>query len=180
MHHGPSFQFYPGDWMRNANLRRCSHSERGALIDILCLMHDSAEYGLLRWPLKDIAKSIHAPVALLKALVAKKVLKGCDSGDCEPFTYTPRSGRKSGPTVTLIESQPGPIWFSTRMVKDEHVRKVRAEGRAPMAPFDDGFGDTKDAHQSLTFPADADVDVDAKASLGSGKNYLPKVVGGDW
>ena len=30
----PSFQFYPADWLGNTNLRRCSHSEKGAWIDV--------------------------------------------------------------------------------------------------------------------------------------------------
>jgi hypothetical protein len=120
----PSFQFYPADWLGSSNLRRCSHELKGVWIDVLCLMHGSpSEYGVLRWPLKDIAQAVGCKRSLLVALVEMGILKGADPGETsETFTYTPRSGRKNGPTLTLVPSQPGPIWFSSRMVKDEHVR----------------------------------------------------------
>jgi hypothetical protein len=53
----PSFQFYPADWRGNANLRRCSEAARGAWMDILCLLHDSDTYGIVRWPLVDLANA---------------------------------------------------------------------------------------------------------------------------
>lgn len=120
----PSFQFYPSDWQANTNLRRCTFEERGIWLEVMCLMHDANEYGLLRWPLKDIAQAIGCKCSLLGALVGKHVMKGADSGDtCEAFVYTPRSGRVDGPPVTLIPEQPGPLWYSSRMVKDEYVRQ---------------------------------------------------------
>lgn len=133
----PSFQFYPGDWTGNSNLRRCTHAEKGAWLDIMCLMHDQEEYGVLRWPLKEIALAAGCPIALVKALVSKGVLKGDDAELSEPFVYTPRSGRKNGDPVDLITTQAGPIWYSSRMVKDEYVRTIRGEGLR--------FGDGNDA-----------------------------------
>lgn len=119
----PSFQFYPSDWQANTNLRRCTFEERGIWLEVMCLMHDADEYGRLRWPLKDIAQAIGCKCSLLGALVSKHVMKGADSGEkCEAFIYTPRSGRVDGPPVTLIPEQPGPLWYSSRMVKDEYVR----------------------------------------------------------
>ncbi|MFY1903825.1 hypothetical protein ACOTBZ_29470 [Achromobacter xylosoxidans] len=139
----PSFQFYPGDWTGNSNLRRCTHAEKGAWLDIMCLMHDQEEYGVLRWPMKEIAQAAGCPVALVKGLVAKGVLKGDDKVLDEPFVYTPRSGRKDGEPVTLVTPQDGPIWYSSRMVKDEYVRTIRGEGSR--------FGDGNDA-ASKTVP----------------------------
>ncbi|WP_083315585.1 HNH endonuclease [Achromobacter xylosoxidans] len=137
----PSFQFYPGDWTGNSNLRRCTHAEKGAWLDIMCLMHDQEEYGVLRWPMKEIAQAAGCPVALVKGLVAKGVLKGDDKVLDEPFVYTPRSGRKDGEPVTLVTPQDGPIWYSSRMVKDEYVRsnagastRFGAENKADSQP----------------------------------------------
>ena len=138
----PAFQFYPGDWLRNANLRRCSHAARGAWMDVLCVLHDSDEYGLIRWPLADLANACAAPIKLLRELVDKGVLKGCDKGQCEPFIYTPRSGRKDGDPVTLVAQQAGPIWYSSRMVKDEYVRTIRGESSR--------FGDSPDKPPKAT------------------------------
>lgn len=126
----PSFQFYPADWRSNANLGRCSFGARGAWLDVMCVLHDSDEqYGVVRWPLKELANSAKVPLALLRELVDKSVLKGADKGAMvQPFVYVPRSGRKDGTPVVLIAEQPGPVWFSSRMVKDEHVRHIRGEG----------------------------------------------------
>lgn len=124
----PSFQFYPGDWQANSNLRRCTHAEKGVWIDVMCLLHDSEEYGVLRWPLKEIAQAIGAPLATLRAIVSKGVLKGADNGQsCAACIYVPRSGRRDGEPVTLVAEQEGPLWYSSRMVKDEYVRSVRGE-----------------------------------------------------
>lgn len=123
----PAFQFYPDNWRNNANLRRCSWAARGVWIEVMCLMHDSDRYGVLEWPLKEIAQALGCTTAPLKELVEKSVLKGCDKGGCEPFVYVPRSGRRDGAPVTLIEPQAGPIWFSSRMLKDEYKRIARGE-----------------------------------------------------
>ena len=146
----PSFQFYPGDWQANSNLKRCSHAEKGIWLDVLCLMHDQPEYGVLRWPLKEIAQAVGCSVAALKSLQAKCIIKGDDKQLNEQFIYTPRSGRKDGDPVTLLDTQAGPIWYSSRMVKDEYVRTIRGETTrfgevlddapkpSPIPPFGDG------------------------------------------
>lgn len=141
----PSFQFYPADWRNNANLRRCSWAARGVWIEVMGLLHDSDRYGALHWTLKEIAQAIGCPVALVKELASKDVLKGCDSGSCDSLIYVPRSGRKDGKPVTLIEAQDGPIWFSSRMVKDEYIREVRGESTR----FD---GDKKDTPKPAPKP----------------------------
>ena len=145
----PAFQFYPGDWRNNAKLRRCSWEARGVWIECMGLMHDSDEYGVLRWKLDEIAQALGAPKKILKELVDKGVLHGCEKGLCEPMVYVPKSGRREGPAVTLIEAQQGPIWYSPRMVRDEYVRAKRGIGTqfgdgdnpSPKGGFGDGFGD---------------------------------------
>lgn len=142
----PSFQFYPGDWRSNANLRRCTHAERGIWMDLLCLMHDGEQYGVLRWPLKEIAQAVGCRVSELRSLVAKGVLKGADQGETvEPFIYKPRHGGQEGQPVTLIHRQQGPVWYSSRMLTDEHIRirrgastRIDGDGNLPpkLAPKD--------------------------------------------
>lgn len=118
----PSFQFYPADWRNNAKLRRCSWAARGVWIELIGLLHDSDDYGVLRWPLKQIAQALGCPLKLLNELVECGVLYGAEKGECEAFVYTPRSGRKNGEPVELVPAQQGPVWFSPRMVRDEYVR----------------------------------------------------------
>lgn len=123
----PSYQHYPADWRNNAKLRRCSWEARGVWIEVLGLMHDSDEYGILRWDLKEISQALGAPIKALKELVLKEVMKGADRGEIEAYIYTPISGRKAGPSVTLIPETAGPLWYSPRMVRDEYVRTVRGQ-----------------------------------------------------
>jgi hypothetical protein len=120
----PSLQFYPADWRNNAKLRRCTHAARGVWMDVMCLLHDADEYGVLRWPLKDIAQAAGAPLQLVRELVDKDVLKGGDSG-IKAFVFTPRHANQDGPPVTLVEAAEGPAWFSSRLVRDEYVRQRR-------------------------------------------------------
>ena len=150
----PSFQFYPGDWSANPNLKRCTFAEKGIWLEAMCLMHDQPDYGVLRWPLKEIAEAVKCRPADLQALIRKGVLKGADHELTEPFIYTPRTGRKDGYPVVLLAAQPGPIWYSSRMVRDEYVRTTRGEASrfgegnsaspiaapnySPKPPFGDG------------------------------------------
>ena len=146
----PSFQFYPGDWQANSKLRRCTHEEKGIWIDVMCLLHDQEEYGVVRWPLKDIAHVVGSTVAKLRGLVEKGVLKGADAGElCEALIFTPVSGRRKFPSVTLIDAQNGPIWYSSRMVEDEYKRHVRGGSKtgqsdspnpSPTPPFGEYIG----------------------------------------
>src|SRR6478609_4561314 len=120
----PAFQFYPADWRSNAKLRRCSEGARGSWMDVLCLLHDSDEYGVIRWPLADIARAAGVPVRLLKELCAKNVLKGGDKG-CDAYVFTPRHAGKDGEPVTLLEASDSSCWYCSRFVRDEYVRQRR-------------------------------------------------------
>lgn len=120
----PSFQFYPRDWAANAKLKLCTHAEKGAWIDVLCLLHQSDEYGILRWPLERIARAISCRNGNVSRLAAKQILKGSDTDLVEPLIWTPYHARKAGEPVVLIPATQGPIWFSGRMVIDEYKRQI--------------------------------------------------------
>jgi hypothetical protein len=141
----PAFQFYPGDWKTNANLRRCSWAARGVWIEIMGLMHDSDTYGVLYWPLKEIAQAVGCPVALVREIADKGVMRGSDRGAVEGFIYTPRSGRQDGEPVELVPASTGPIWYSSRMVRDEYVRSRLGVGSR--------FGSAKNGDENGDKPA---------------------------
>ena len=122
----PSFQFYPADWRNNAKLRRCSEAARGAWMDVLCVLHDSDEYGVCRWPLADLARAAGVPLKLVKELATKDVLKGADK-DAPPYIFTPRHAGKAGEPVTLVDGNGGACWYSSRFVRDEYVRLRRGQ-----------------------------------------------------
>ncbi len=122
----PAFQLYPGDWLKNLKLRRCSWQARGAWIEVLCLLHGSDEYGLLRWPLEEIAQAIGCPMKTMNELVEKEVFKGADHG-CRPYVFTPTHAGRKGAPITLVAVSDQPCWYSSRMVRDEYVRSKRGE-----------------------------------------------------
>jgi hypothetical protein len=123
----PSFQFYPADWLADANLKACTFSEKGVWIELLCLLHQAPEYGILRWPLERISAVIRCRKRVVETLVKNGVLLGHDTALGDAFVFRPYHGRTLGDPVTLIPAQQGPIWFSGRMVRDEHKRKTAGQ-----------------------------------------------------
>lgn len=187
----PSFQFYPGDWSTDLALRRCSPAARGVWMDVLCALHNSDDaYGLLRWPLKEIASTIGAAPAHMRELVEKGVLRGSDKTIETPLVYVPKSGRKEGAPVTLIPTQAGPLWYSKRLVKDEYIRTIRGEstrfgaddGEAPKVdqsaspkpPFGDGTSSASSSSPAgLLADADASAPAEASAAPKPPKSEIP-------
>lgn len=176
----PSFQFYPDDWLSNSNLRRCTHEEKGVWMDVMCILHDQAEYGIARWSLRELAQAVGCTVSRLHGLVGKQVLKGADTGKtCEPLIYVPRSGRKDGPPVTLIRQQVGPVWYSSRMVVDEYKRVLRGESGSsasgspdpsPKGGIGDGSGEHPTHHHSRARPSSSSSSSSKNNAAESGGN----------
>lgn len=120
----PSFQFYPADWLANANLRRCSEAARGIWIDVMCVLHGADEYGVIRWPLADLARAANASLKLVKELADKGVLKGADKNAAD-YRWAPTHAGQKGDEVTLVVAGEGPVWYCSRFVKDEYKRQRR-------------------------------------------------------
>lgn len=104
----PWFQFFASDWLANANLRRCSLAARGMWADMLCLMHECEERGVLisgnvPWSDEDVAAAVGgdttANLTVLRELLEKRVAK--------------RDNRNA--------------IYSSRMVRDEAKRRKCAE-----------------------------------------------------
>lgn len=107
----PSFQFYPGDWMKDPELRVCSHFARGLLVDLLCAMFEAKHRGRLAmadnvtpWTNEQIVglssgSTPHTKLEALQELEAAGVLKRDEHG----------------------------VLYSARMVRDEEIRLARAE-----------------------------------------------------
>lgn len=104
----PAFQFYPGDWRRDAALRSCSIAARGLWADLLCLMHDGEPYGHLSVNSHPLSDAQAASMVGVTPAQYRKLL-----GELESAGVSSRS--ESG------------VLYSRRMVRDEHIRNVRAE-----------------------------------------------------
>jgi hypothetical protein len=104
----PSFQFYPGDWLKDPNLRRCSRAARGAWIDMLCLMFECDTRGVLSaggvpWSDQEIAAAIGGDIA----------------GGLSCIDELLRLG-------VAHRTESGAI-YSRRMVRDEELRQIRSK-----------------------------------------------------
>lgn len=103
----PAFQFYPGDWLKDANLRRCTPAARGVFMDMLCLMFESEERGVLAsggtpWSDDEVA----AAIAGREEVVLAGIRELCEKR-------------------VVSRDQRGAL-LSRRMVRDEAIRRVRA------------------------------------------------------
>lgn len=113
----PSYQFYPGDWLRDVALRACTLAARGLWIDMNCLMHQGQPYGHLTLSTKDQTKDILRPI--LPVLLARMV----GSSEVE---VTELLSELEGAGV-FSRTDEGVI-FSRRMIRDDKVRQSRAIG----------------------------------------------------
>lgn len=105
----PSFQFYPGDWLRDPALRACSSAARGLWIDMICLLHEGQPYGHLTLNGKDILPPI---LARILGADVKDILTWLDELES---------------VGAFSRTESGTI-YSRRMVRDEEIRQARASG----------------------------------------------------
>jgi hypothetical protein len=104
----PSFQFYPGDWRRDINVRTRSLAARGLWLEMLCLMHDGEPYGYLAIGGKPISPDQLAGLVGRPAREVKLLLQ--ELADVQVYSVS-----ESG------------LIFSRRMVRDEELRRRRGE-----------------------------------------------------
>ncbi len=105
----PAFQWYPGDWRRDTALQSCSIDARGLWIEMLNLMHDGEPYGHLTAGGVRITPDMLGTLTGVTGQRARKLIAELESRRI--FSRTDED-----------------VIYSRRMVRDEHVRSVRAAG----------------------------------------------------
>lgn len=105
----PAFQFYPADWRNDTSLQFCSLSARGLWIEMMCIAHDCVPYGYLRINGKPMTP---AQIGRLVGISERECTKLLD----ELFEAGVPSRAEDGAI------------YSRRMVRDEQLRAIRAEG----------------------------------------------------
>ncbi|SKA88947.1 hypothetical protein SAMN02745166_01512 [Prosthecobacter debontii] len=103
----PSLQFYPADWRKDPAVQSLDYETRGVWFEILCLMHESEERGVLLlngqvMPEDALARLLGLDKQILTNHLTKLV------------TYGVAKRRESDGAI-----------FNKRMVNDEELRKVR-------------------------------------------------------
>jgi hypothetical protein len=104
----PSFQFYPGDWQKEPTLRRCSKAAKGVFVDMLCLMFECEERGVLSsagkpWADPEIAAAIGGDISENLSCITELVDKG------------------------VVSRSPTGAIYCRRMVREESKRRQGAE-----------------------------------------------------
>jgi hypothetical protein len=102
----PAFQFYPGDWMKDPELRSVSLEARGLWIDVLCMMAESDPRGYLQI-------SGNAPSDTQLARMVGCTKEELSRGLSELSAAGVFSVTKTG------------VIFSRRMVRDDNIIKIR-------------------------------------------------------
>lgn len=103
----PAFQFYPGDWRKDPGLQSLDLTHRGAWIEMLCMMHESQERGVLTLNGKPM------PVPA----IARQL--GITADECEAIIDTLLDYG-----VAMRRPSDGAI-CSRRMIRDEEARIER-------------------------------------------------------
>ena len=105
----PAFQFYPADWRKDPGVQSLDFETRGIWFEMLCLMHESDERGVL------LLNGRPMPVDALARLL------GLDN---QKTTTALSTLTTYG--VARVRPEDGAI-FSKRMVADEKLRQIRKE-----------------------------------------------------
>ena len=95
MNGSPAFLFYPGDHLRDPQVRRCSLAARGLWIDLVCLAHFNEPYGELShdgkpWTVIEIENAIGGQKRQLRAALAELEAKGVVSRNADGALFSRR------------------------------------------------------------------------------------------
>ena len=103
----PAIQFYPGDWHKDQGVQALDLMQRGAWFELLLMMHDSDERGVLLVNGQPMPDSVIARRLGLDNQTTNQILTTL-------LTYGVASRREADGAL-----------FCRRMVKDEKLRQVR-------------------------------------------------------
>lgn len=134
----PSFQFYPGDWLRD-NISGCSLAAQGLWLRMMILMHDSERYGYLSMN--------GAPIP--PGFVSRKC--GCDT--LEQYTTLLAELDEAGIPSRTSEG----IIYSRRMVRDARERERKNRNKADQRSREKGVSGDGDVTACVTSDVTSDV-----------------------
>ncbi len=103
----PAIQFYPGDWHKDQGVQALDLMQRGAWFELLLMMHDSEERGVLLINGQPMPEAVIARRLGLDNQTTNQILTTL-------LTYGVASRRESDGAL-----------YCRRMVKDEKLRQVR-------------------------------------------------------
>jgi len=109
----PSFQFYPGDWLKDPQLRMTSMSSKGIWIDLICAMFEAKERGALAGTADQFCK-----------------LLGCSREEFDLFLSEARSLNFANVHEMSADCPQAIRIESRRMLRDEKQRQIWTKQKA--------------------------------------------------
>lgn len=127
----PWFRFFPGDWLRGADLRLASVAARGVWIDLICHMHEANPRGYLlvagKPPnVQQIAKMLSSTVSEIAPLIDELEALGVMSRDEKGAIFNRRMAREG--EISDIRSDAGKK--GGRPSKKQNESKTKANDKA--------------------------------------------------
>lgn len=94
----PWFKFFPADWVSDPDLRRCNHTEKGVLIDLLCALWDAETPGVAAtngraWDDQEIAFALGGDTKTVAKAIKKMEARGVLRRDENGALYSSRMRR---------------------------------------------------------------------------------------
>lgn len=119
----PSFQFYPGDWMKDPKLGLCSPATRGIWIDCLCAMHESDPRGIIEGSADQLARLLRASSSDVQSAVDELLATGA-------ATVTLRNGKITLTNRRMVKE--ANERESNRLRQDRHRKKRNSNGKVTL------------------------------------------------
>lgn len=141
----PSLQFYPGDWLKDPELRSVSLAARGLWIDVLCLMHECSDRGYLRSASRSaiteiqLARMVGASPAVLRRLLSELESAGVFSRTEDGTIYSRRMVRDT--ELMDIRRQCGALGGNPNLVGGLVRAKVNQNGNQKPTPSSSSSSD---------------------------------------
>ena len=105
----PAFQFYPADWRKDPGIQSLTRHDQSVWFDMLCLMHESDERGVLLLAGKPMPIEALGRILNLDEILLKQILSTL-------LTYGVASERQEDGAI-----------YNRRMVRDEKLIQIRRE-----------------------------------------------------
>jgi len=165
----PSWQFYPGDWKKDPGIRALNFHDRGIWFEMLLLMFESERRGELIINGRPIKDETLGKILGIHLNSLKKTLRNLR--DLDICGYDEKKG----------------IYFSRRMIKDEHINQLRRRAgrlggnpkfkKGTPNPYyqTDKHKDNQTDKQKITLSSSSSSSASASKDLKDLKPYIPGI-----
>lgn len=150
----PAMQFYPADWRKDLAVQALDFFDRGVWFEILCLMHESSERGVLllnSLPMPDgvLARLLGLDNQILTTTLTKLLTYGvARRRECDSAIFSKRMVEDE--KLCKIRRQVGKLGGNPNLLKQIRTTPVN-QSPTPSSSSSSSTMDNKDAHAILNY-----------------------------